>query len=452
MSNINPNIFKAYDIRGLYPEDINEEAAFSIAKAFVEFLRNKGEFSGQPIIVGRDARNSSDSLYEAVTEGLVSEKADVIDIGAVSTALFYWAIISQKAAGGIMITASHNPAEYNGFKICRVAARSVGLDSGLTEIRELAKKEKIADLSLVGKVWHKDLLEEYISFVKNKITIEKIKPLKIVVDYGNGMAGAEVEKLLKFLPCWVESLFVEPDGNFPNHEANPIKEENLVVLRERLLNTNADLGIAFDGDGDRIAFLDEKGELVRGDFITALIAQELLKENAGQRILYEVRSSKVMPEVILAAGGMPILGRPGHSLMKEHMRQEDILFGGELSGHYFYRDLGFIENTLFTMTEILRIISEEEKPLSEITAPLKKYFTSGEINFKVVDADQILLKIEQKFGDAQIKKIDGLTVIYPDWWFNLRKSNTEPLVRLNLEADTAQLLGEKKKEVSSLIF
>ena len=448
---VNQNIFKAYDIRGLYPEDINEETAFSIAKAFVEFLRNKGEFSGQPIIVGYDARNSSDSLYEAVAEGLVSERADVIDIGAVSTALFYWAIINQKAAGGIMITASHNPAEYNGFKICRAEARSIGLDSGLAEIRELAKKEKAADLSLTGKIWQKNLLEEYISFVKNKIKIEKIKPLKIIVDYGNGMAGSEVEKLLKYLPCSVESLFVEPDGNFPNHEANPIKEENLTVLKEKLLTTKADLGIAFDGDGDRIAFLDEKGELVRGDFITALIAQELLKDNSGQKILYEVRSSKIMPEIILAAGGLPILGRPGHSLMKEKMRQENILFGGELSGHYFYKDLGFIENTLFTMAEILRIISEEQKPFSETISPLKKYFTSGEINFKVTDADQVLAKIEQKFSNAQIKKIDGLTIIYSDWWFNLRKSNTEPLVRLNLEADTLSLLEEKKKEIKDLI-
>lgn len=452
MSNINPNIFKAYDIRGLYPEDINEEAAFSIAKAFVEFLRNKGELNGQPIIIGRDARNSSDSLYESVSEGLISEKVDVIDIGAVSTTLFYWAIINQKAAGGIMITASHNPAEYNGFKICRAMARSVGLDSGLAEIRELAKKERTTDLSLTGKAWHKDLSEEYIAFVKNKISIEKIKPLKIVIDYGNGMAGAEVEKLLKFLPCSVESLFVEPDGNFPNHEANPIKEENLVALREKLLSIGADLGVAFDGDGDRIAFLDEKGELVRGDFITALIAQELLKENAGQKILYEVRSSKVLPEVISAVGGVPILGRPGHSLMKEHMRQDDILFGGELSGHYFYKDLGFIENTLFTMAEILRIVSEGQRSFSELIAPLKKYFNSGEINFGVADADQVLIKMEQEFNDAQIKKIDGLTVIYSNWWFNLRKSNTEPLVRLNLEADTDQLLEEKKKEVSSLIF
>ncbi|MFH1583336.1 MAG: phosphomannomutase/phosphoglucomutase [Candidatus Falkowbacteria bacterium] len=451
MSNINPNIFKAYDIRGLYPAEINEETAFKIAKALVEFLRNKGEINGQPIIVGRDARNSSDNLYEAVADGLVSEKADVIDINAVSTPLFYWAIINQKAAGGIMITASHNPAEYNGFKICRAEARSIGLGSGLAEIRELAKKERAADLNLAGKVWHKNLLEEYISFVKNKITVTRIKPLKIVVDYGNGIAGAEAEELFKFLPCSVESLFVEPDGNFPNHEADPIKEENLIILRGKLLSTKADLGIAFDGDGDRITFLDEKGELVRGDFITALIAQDLLKDNPSQKIFYEVRSSKVIPEIISMAGGVPILGRPGHSLIKERMRQENILFGGELSGHYFYKDFDFIENALFTMAEILRIISTAGKPFSEIVMPLKKYFTSGEINFKVPDADLVLKKIEQKFSDAQIKKIDGLTIIYSDWWFNLRKSNTEPLVRLNLEADTPELMEEKKKEVSDLI-
>lgn len=448
---VNQSIFKAYDIRGVYPEEINEESVFSIAASYVEFLRNQGEMSGEAIVVGRDARVSSGDLHQALVDSLISEGADVIDIGRVSAPLFYWAIINQKAAGGIMITASHNPAQYNGLKICRAEARPIGLDSGLAEIRELAKKDRPAKLNLIGKVIEKDLLADYLSFVKSRISLNEIKPLKIIVDFGNGMAGAEVMGLLKSLPCQVEFLFAEPDGRFPNHEANPIKEENLKELREKILSEQANLGVAFDGDGDRVAFLDEKGELVRGDFTTALIAERLLKENVGQKILFEVRSSKIVPEVIKKAGGEAILGRPGHSLMKEQMRREDILFGGELSGHYFYRDLGFIENTLFTLLEVLWILSSQAQPFSAICASLKKYYHSGEINFEVADPDKTIEVVAQKFSDGQIKKIDGITIQYADWWFNLRKSNTEPLVRLNMEADTPEKLEEKKKELIEII-
>lgn len=445
------DIFKAYDIRGIYPEELDEDAAFSIAASLVQFLRIKREFGNSAIVLGRDARDSSESLYESAKDGLVAESADVIDLGLISTPLFYWAIGNQKAAGGIMITASHSPAEYNGFKLCRAEARSISSESGLMEIRELAKKERALKLQSPGKVFVKNLQKEYLEFVKSRFKNAKFKPLKITIDCGNGMAGPEVIELLKNYPFQAEIIFVEPDGSFPNHEANPIKEENVSTLREKVLAGKADLGIAFDGDGDRVAFLDEKGEMVRGDFITVLIGRELLKTNPGAKIFYEVRTSKIVPENISAAGGIAVLGRPGHSLIKEQMRRENILFGGELSGHYFYKDLGFIENALFTMMEMLRILSEENKPLSEIIRPLKKYFASGEINFKMADTGAVLRSVEEKFKDGQIKKIDGLTVIYPDWWFNLRQSNTEPLVRLNLEADTPELLEEKKTILSQLI-
>ena len=451
MSNINPSIFKAYDIRGVYPEEINEDAAYKIGQAFMALLDNTGQAGKRQIVVGRDARESSPDLFEALTQGLLSQGADIIDIGLVSTPLFYWAIIKEGAAGGVMITASHNLAQYNGFKICGAGADSIGLENGLAKIRELAARPDAGLKALPGQIVQKNFLKEYTDFILRKFDVKNFRPLKFIVDCGNGMAGPEIEEILKGLPWLVEVLYAKPDGRFPNHEANPIKEENLISLREKVLSAKVDLGVAFDGDADRVAFMDEKGELVRGDFIGALIAQELLKQNPGQKIFYEVRSSKIVPEIIKAAGGVPVLGRPGHALIKEKMAQENILFGGELSGHYYYKDLGYIENTMFTMLEIWRILSAEQKPFSELIASFKKYHQSGEINFTVADADKTLANVESYFSGAQIKKIDGLTVEFSDWWFNLRKSNTEPLVRLNLEAGSAALLEEKKKEVIALI-
>lgn len=452
MSNINPSIFKAYDIRGVYPDEINEDVAHKIALAFLEFLNKRGGLNSRKIIVGRDARVSSDDLFEAVASALASQSFDVIDIGRVSTPLFYWALISERAAGGVMITASHNPAQYNGLKLYGEGAFPFGETSGMDEIKKLSLKEKeISVAAAMGKIEAKDLRDDYAKFIKTKIDLADLKPLKIVVDGGNGMIGPEIERLFKGWPGQLEILFGEPDGRFFNHDANPSKEENLADLKRGVKNKGADLGIAFDGDADRLAFIDEKGNSIGGDFITALIARELLKTDPGQKIFYEVRSSRTVPEAIMSAGGRPVLGRPGHTLIKAQMRQEDILFGGEQSGHYFYRDLGFIENPLLTMLEILKILSQEKKTLSELIAPLKKYFSSGEINFTVEDADRTLADIEGHFSGAAIKKIDGVTIEFPDWWFNLRKSNTEPLVRLNMEADSAALLEEKKKEVMALI-
>jgi len=451
MSNINPKIFKAYDVRGVYPDEINEDVAYKIGQAFVKFLEGHGQADNRQIIVGYDARESSPYLFEALIQGLLGQGVDVIDIGAVSTMLFYWSIIKEQAAGGIMITASHNPSQYNGFKICTKYSRSICEINGLFEIRDLAINGNMGISANPGKIIKKNFLAEYVDSVAKKFAIEKFKSIKMVIDCGNGIAGPELEELLKKMPDQVDLLYAEPDGRFPNHEANPSKEETLTVLKSRVLSGKANLGVALDGDGDRIAFIDETGKSVRGDFISALIARDLLKQNPGQKIFYEVRSSKIVPEIVEATGGFPILGRPGHALIKEQMRQENILFGGELSGHYFYRNSGYVEDTLFTLLKILQILNSEQKPFSKIIAPFKKYFASGEINFEVNNPDEILSLAEQKHSGAQIKKIDGLTVIYPDWWFNLRKSNTEPLIRLNLEADSAELLEEKKKEISSLV-
>jgi len=449
---INPNIFKAYDIRGIYPEEINEEAAYRIGQAFVEFLENKGEIGNRQIIVGRDARLSSATLFEAITKGICSQSVDVLDIGQVSTPLFYWAIIAKQTAGGVMITASHNPAQYNGFKFCREKALPISSRSGLFQIRDLIQKDQILKVSFApGKITSQNLLDEYLNFIKQKIDITKIKPLRIIIDCANGMIGPEVQELFKELSCQSEILFADPDGRFPNHEPNPLKDETLLTLKERILSNHVDLGVAFDGDGDRVKFLDEKGEAVRGDFITALLAKEILKNTPGCKIFYEVRSSRIVPEVIKANGGMPILGQCGHSLIKEKMRQEDILFGGELSGHYFFKELGFVDNALFTMLKILEVLSREQKQFSEIITPFKKYYQSGEINFAISEPDRKLKEIENHFSDAKIKKIDGLTVEYSDWWFNLRASETEPVIRLNLEAKTKELMEEKKEELTNLI-
>lgn len=448
---VNPNIFKAYDIRGVYPEEINEEAVYRIGQAFAEFLKNEGEMGNRQIIVGRDARLSSDSLVESLIGALQNRAGDVIDIGLVSTPLFYWAITKEGSAGGAMITASHNPAQYNGLKLYLSQARPIDITSGLLQIKNLAAKDKADIPSAPGRVIKKSLLPEYLDFIKTKTDIKKIKPLKICLDCGNGTMGPEISELLKDLPGQAQVLFAEPDGRFPNHEANPMKEENLLALKEAVLNYQSDLGAAFDGDGDRVSFLDEKGEIIRGDFITTLIAQQLLKNNRGEKIFYEIRSSRLVPEAIIAHGGVPVLGRAGHSIIKRQMRQENIFFGGELSGHYFFKELGFVDNALLAMLKVWEVLSAESKPLSEIIKPFKKYFHSGEVNFEVKKADRLLVKVESYFSDGQIKKIDGLTVEYPDWWFNLRQSNTEPLVRLNLEANSPELMEKKLAEVKSLI-
>lgn len=449
---INPKIFKAYDIRGLYPSEIDEETAYQIGRAFVGFLNKKEGLNSRQIVVGRDMRISSDDLFEALTQSLVSQSFDVIDIGRCSTPLFYWALISERAAGGVMITASHNPGQYNGFKLYGAEAWPIGETSGMQDIKSLAMKETMMPIAaLPGRVVEKDLMSGYLADVKSRIDLRKLKPFKIVADCGNGMIGPELTELLKVLPGQTRVLFSEPDGHFPNHEANPIKEENLVFLKQAVKEAGADFGVAFDGDGDRLAFVDEKGESVRGDFITALIAKELLKTNPGRKIFYEIRSSRAVPEAIVAAGGVPILGRAGHTLIKMQMRQEDILFGGELSGHYFFKDLGFVDSALVPLLMIWEVLSAEQKTLSAIVEPLKKYYHSGEINFAVANAEKTIEAVARQFSDGQIKRIDGLTMEYPDWWFNLRKSNTESLVRLNLEADNAELLEEKKQKVTRLI-
>ena len=465
MQNVNPNIFHAYDVRGKYPEEINEETAYEFGLALGRFLELKQEAGNRQIMVGRDSRNSSFALADNLAEGLLNHSFDVVDLGLVSAPLLSFAVISEGAAGGVMVTASHNPSDQNGFKLCRFGARPIAGESGLSEIKGLMEKEEEKDfveLSL-GRLSRQNLLEKYLNFIKKSVDLKKLEPLKIVVDCSNGSMGPEISALAGDLPGRAEILFAEPNGDFPGHQPDPLKEENLAILKEKVLAQKADLGVAFDGDGDRVIFVDEKGEAVRGDFILAIVAGEMLKKKPG-KIFYEVRSSRVVPEFIKQNGGEPVLGRAGHSNIKERMRKENIDLGGELSGHYFFKETGFMDNALLAMLKILEILSETKKPFSEIAAPLKKYFVSGEINFEVSDPAGILGKIEKKYAEGQaelgrdraerggqIKKIDGLSVEFPDWWFNLRESNTEPLVRLNLEAKNPEILEEKIAELRSFI-
>lgn len=451
MSNVNANIFKAYDIRGLCPEEINEEAVCRIGLAFADFLSEKWVVANRQMVVGRDARLSSDNLFRVLAAAANSRGFEIIDIGRVSTPCFYWALINEKAAGGAMITASHNPAGYNGLKLCGPAALPISRDSGLAEIKAMVQTLSVLPVLAPGRIIRKNVVGDYLRFLKSKIDLTSLAPLKIVIDAGNGMIGPEAREFFKGSPIEAEILFGEPDGNFPHHEANPLKEENLVALKKTVLEKNADLGAAFDGDGDRVGFIDEQGRVARGDFITALIARELLRSNPRRKIFYEIRSSRTVPETIAAAGGEPVLGQAGHSLIKAQMRREDILFGGELSGHYFFKDLGFIDNAWLALLLMIKILDREKKSFSSIIAPLSKYYHSGEINFWVDNAERVIDGVVEKFRNGQIKRIDGVTVEYPDWWFNLRQSNTEPLIRLNLEAATAKLLEEKEKELRILI-
>lgn len=444
---INKDIFKAYDIRGLYPEEINEESVRQIIWGLIDFLHPES------VVVGQDARQSSNFLKKTIVETFLRAGVNVFDAGFCSTPLFYFSIRQKAAGGGVMITASHNPAQYNGLKICREKAIALSGESAGFIIRDKILSGQIKPIisQNSGSLTEINLLEDFINETLKGNDFSGLKPLKVAVDAGNGMAGAEIQKLFTKIPGQLLELFFKPDGSFPNHEANPIKEETLRELKKEIIETKADLGLAFDGDGDRIVFLDEQGRSIRGDFITALLARELLRENPREKIYYEVRSSKIVPETIEQAGGKAVLGRPGHSVIKKIMRQENIFFGGELSGHYFFRQFGFVENPLYAFLLVLKILCAKGQKMSELVQPFARYHQSGEINFQVPDPEAKLLEIENKFPDAEIEKIDGLTVKYLDWWFNLRQSNTEALVRLNLEADNEKLLQEKLELIKGFL-
>lgn len=434
-------IFKAYDIRGLYGKDLTDEIAYQIGRAFVKFL------GCRKVVVGRDMRTHSDAIFQALTRGITQQGADVIDVGLCSTPMCYFADGRLGADGSIMITASHNPAEWNGFKMCREQAIPLSGPTGIQEIeRIVTQKDFDPPAATPGKITQYDIVSEYIAHIRQYADLQR--PLRIAVDYANAMGiyeGKVLEGLVELDP-----LFDQLDGSFPNHEPNPLKPETFRWLQEKVRSGNYDFGIAFDGDADRVGFVDERGEIIPMDMITALIARMILQKEKGP-ILYDLRSSWAVREVIEENGGTPIMSRVGHAFIKQQMREKKAIFAGELSGHYYFRENYNAESSSMAALQVANLVSAEDRPLSELVRPIRRYYASGEINSEVEDAAAVLERLKQHYRDGKIIELDGLTVEYHDWWFNLRPSNTEPLVRLNLEARTPELMQQKRDEVLSLI-
>ena len=440
------SIFKAYDIRGIYGQDLTQDVFYKIARAYARFIEPR------KVVVARDCRTSSDALFDAFAQGLVDEAVNVVDIGLASTPMSYFANSLLKADGSVMITASHNTREWNGCKLCRAGAVPI---SGATGIKDIERMVAEMDLNEpprgIGEITKMDVSKEYAAHVA---TFQHMAhPLHIAVDFANGMGIAEAAAFAGS-PLTYDALYGEYDGNFPNHDANPLHVETLKDL-QALIRANPGkyaFGVAFDGDADRAGFLDEKGDVIPMDFMTALIARDLLESNPGAACFYDLRSSKVAEETIAAAGGKPMMSRVGHSFIKAQMRENDAIFAGELSGHYYFKANSTAESSSMATFALANIVSKSGKPLSELVAPLRKYSQSGEINSKVADAAAVLEKVKARFPD--FFELDGVSVDRWDsegWWFNVRMSNTEPLVRLNLEAKTPELMAAKRDEMLALI-
>lgn len=434
---MNLEIFRSYDIRGVYPSEINEDIVYKIGRAFVVFLKKINK--AKTVVIGRDIRTSSVKLFKALAKGITDQGADVIDLGECSTPMVYYASGTLKTDGAVMITASHNPPEYNGLKFCREDVIPVSYDTGLNKMQESVKNNNFEEAGK-GKITEKDIHEQYKEFLLKDVSVLDVKA---VVDTANGIAVKEAE-ILKDV-CNVIPLFWELDGTQPNHEANPLKTETLKALQEKVIKEKADLGIAYDGDGDRAAFIDEKGETIPSDLITGLLS----KDYKGKKILYDIRSSKSVPEEIRKNGNTPIRCRVGHSYIKQQMRDENAVFAGELSGHYYYKETFTAESSTTTAIKIMELI--KDKTLSEVIRPLRKYFHSEEINSEVEDKDAKIEEIKEKYSDGKQDFLDGITVEYDDWWFNVRKSGTEQKLRLVAEANTKEKMEEKVKEVLSVI-
>lgn len=438
-------IFKAYDIRGTYPDQVDEQIAERIGMALADLLKVEA------IVVGRDCRASSDSLFQALTHGICRRGTDVIDIGLASTPMSYFAVATLGAGGLIMITASHNPPQYNGFKMCRAGAVPISGDTGIAEIEKLATGPAPPDVATPGTVRQVDLFDDYLDHLMG--FAKSIRPMKVAVDAANGMAGMVLPRLFEQLPqLTVEPLYLELDGTFPNHPADPLTVENLRDLQQRVRESGAEVGFAFDGDADRVICVDDTGAVVSADLTTAMLSRIFLAEHPGATILYDLRSSDVVKEEIDAAGGKAIECRVGHAFIKQQMREVDALFAGELSGHFYYKDNFFTDCGITTMLRLLTALSEKGGKLSERVAGLHRYAASGEINSRVDDPDAVLARLEKQFGGrGEVYHLDGLSVRL-DWgWFNVRKSNTEPLLRLNLEARTEPEMAAHRDEVLAVI-
>ncbi|HXW51267.1 MAG TPA: hypothetical protein VEJ41_04695 [Candidatus Acidoferrales bacterium] len=445
MATTTSEIFKSYDIRGIYPRELDETIARKIGRAFVDFL------GARTVAVGRDMRTSSEPLFAAFAEGVTLQGADVVDLGLTSTDELYFSVGHFGYPAGAMITASHNPKEYNGFKLCREQAIALSSETGVFAIRDLVLADRFTPTGRPGQISRKDPLPAFVDHCLSFIDRSRLRPLRIVVDAGNGMAGHIVPAVFKQLPFEVIPLYFELDGSFPNHPASPIEPENMADLQAAVRRHKADLGAAFDGDADRVFITDEHGELVGGDMVTALVSTMLLRSHPKATILYNLICSRSVPELITRSGGTAVRTRVGHSIIKSVMRERDAIFGGEHSGHFYFRDHFFADSGLIALLVVLELVCEENKPVSELLKPLDRRFRSGEINSEVADIPGKLREIEARYADAEIDRLDGVTISYADWWCNIRPSNTEPLLRLNVEADSRELLAKKRDEVLSLI-
>ena len=437
-------IFKAYDVRGVVPDELNPDVARLIGAAFAEW---SGE---REILVGRDARLSSPELAAASIEGITLGGADAVDLGLASTDLLYFASGSLERAA-MMITASHNPKEYNGLKFCLPGAKPVGEGSGLEEIRTLVEKGEAILGTGRGSVRRADLLDRYVDHVLGFVDVARMRPLTIAVDTANGMGGLVVPAVMERLPVTAHHLYPELDGTFPNHPADPIDPENQRDLKATVLERHADVGMAFDGDADRIFLVDEGANDVSGSLLTALVAVSMLGREAGAKVVYNVICSWVVPEVIREHGGEPIRSRVGHSFIKQVMAETGAIFGGEHSGHYYFRENFRADSGLIAGVIALGELSKETRPLSEVLRPYRRYADSGEINLRIDDPKATIERVAEALTGGRQDRLDGLTVEFDDWWCNVRPSNTEPLLRVNVEAKTEELLAEETRRVLSLI-
>jgi phosphomannomutase len=447
---MNPNIFKAYDVRGLYPTELDEKIFHEIGRAFVTFLKAKR------IGVGRDMRLSSPSLSDAFMAGARQQGADVVDYGMIATDMIYYAVGTDDLDGGAQITASHNPKQYNGCKMVGRGNVPLSGDSGISDIREMIGGGRIPPPSPTpGSVTQRPILHGYVNHVLNFIDASIIKPFNTVLDAGCGMGGLVAPELFKALPCKTEQLCFTIDGTFPTHEANPLIEENRRDIVARVRSNRAEIGIAWDGDADRCFFVDEDGEFISGDFVTALLAEAFLLKEPGATVVYDLRASYAVKDVAARYGGTAVMNRVGHAFFKGRMRELNAVFGGEVTGHYYFRDNFYCDNGFIPAMLILELMSKKNQSLKQMLAPLRaKYFISGEINTKMPSMEamtETMNAIEARYEGAKIYKLDGISVEYPDWHFNVRPSNTEPLLRLNLEGTTEQQMEQKRDEVLSII-
>lgn len=464
MALIDPSIFKAYDIRGIYPSQINEDDVYIIVQSIIKFLQqeNKNSSSQQAnhltLAVGRDMRLSSPPLFDQAIKAICDAGCDVVDVGLVSTPTFYFAVYHYGFDAGIQISASHNPKEYNGIKIVKKTDKGlikIGKPTGMDQIRELALNFSPIKSEKGGHVTTKQgvVLEE----VKTAFAMlgnPRVGSLKVVADPANAMGSLYLEALFSHLPCRLIKMNFDLDGNFPAHQPDPLQKETLIDLQKRVVVEKAALGIAPDGDGDRVFFIDEKGEVIPASVITALVARELLAANKGEKIAFDIRYTWTPQKAIREAGGVPIITRVGHAFITEVMNKEDCLFAGESSGHYFFRQNGYAEFQVPVILIVLSILSRENKPLSQVLAPLYASFESGEHNFHLESQEQAQQSIDsfkRRYGDGKISELDGLAVEYADWRFNLRSSNTEPLLRINVEAKTRELMEQKRDELITLL-